>query len=159
MLLRGRQGTELELGIVGYEFPRERFDPWDSNSLLVLVRVVSPDGTWEVVDPCLTTWEAEHLVRWLAALAQRADLLAGRPLALHEPNLAVTGRSIPGEPDRVDVRACFALELRPPWLKSVAGTASLCVDLDVSRRELSAAALQLRADLGRFPQRGDDPTL
>ena len=159
MLLRGRQGTELELGIVGYEFPEERFDPWDSNSLLILVRVVSPDGTWEVIDPCLTTWEAEHVIRWLAALAQRADLLAGRPIGLAEPNLTVTGHPIRGEPERVDVRACFALELRPPWAKSVAGAANLCVDLDVSRDELATAARQLRADLGRFPQRGDDPTL
>ncbi len=159
MLLRGRQGTELELGVVGYEFPDARFDPWDSNSLLILVRVVSPDGTWEVIDPCLTTWEVDHLVRWLAALAHRADLLAGRPLALNEPNVALTARSIPREPDRVDVRACFALELRPPWIKSVAGTSNLCVDLDVSREELSTAALQLGADLRRFPQRGDDPTL
>ena len=159
MLLRGRQGTELELGIVGYEFPDERFDPWDSNSLLILVRVVSPDGTWEVIDPCLTTWEVDHVIRWLAALAQRADLLAGRPLGLHEPNVTVTGRSIRGEPDRVDVRACFALELRPPWVKSVAGAANLCVDLDVSRDDLATAARQLRTDFGRFPQRGDDPTL
>ena len=159
MLLRGRQGTELELGIVGYEFPEERFDPWDSNSLLVLVRVVSPEGTWEVIDPCLTTWEADHLIRLLAALGQRADLLAARPLVLNEPNLTVSARGIAGEPDRVVVRACFALELRPPWVKSVAGAANLCVDLDVDRSDLARAARQLRADLGKFPQRGDDPTL
>jgi hypothetical protein len=159
VLLRGRQGTELELGIVGYEFPDERFDPWDSNSLLILVRVVSPDGTWEVIDPCLTTWEADHVIQLLAALAHRADLVAGRPLGLAEPNLTVTTRPIPGDPGRVEVRACFALELRPPWVKSVAGAANLCVDLDVSREDLATAARQLRADLGRFPQRGDDPTL
>ncbi|MDQ3980874.1 MAG: hypothetical protein M3314_15220 [Actinomycetota bacterium] len=159
MLLRGRQGTELELGIVGYEFPDERFDPWDSNSLLILVRVVSPEGTWEVIDPCLTTWEVDHMVRWLAALAHRADLVAGRPLGLAEPNLTVTSRALPGEPDRVEVRACFALELRPPWVRSVAGAANLCVDLDIDRDDLVTAARQLRADLARFPQRGDDPTL
>jgi hypothetical protein len=159
VLLRGRQGTELELGIVGYEFPDERFDPWDSNSLLILVRVVSPEGTWEVIDPCLTTWEVDHVVRWLAALAHRADLVAGRPLGLAEPNLTVTSRALPGEPDRVAVRACVALELRPPWVKSVAGAANLCVDLDIDRDDLVTAARQLRADLARFPQRGDDPTL
>ncbi len=159
MLLRGRQGTELELGIVGYEFPAERFDPWDSNSLLILARIVSPDGTWEVIDPCLTTWEVDHMVRWLAALAHRADLVAGRPLGLAEPNLTVTSRALPGEPDRVEVRACFALELRPPWVRSVAGAANLCVDLDIDRDDLVTAARQLRADLARFPQRGDDPTL
>ena len=159
MLLRGRQGTELELAIVGYEFPEERFDPWDSNWLLVSVRVLAPEGSWEVVDPCLTTWEAEHVVRWLAALGGRADLVAGRPLALAEPNLTLTGRAVRGHPERVDVRACFALELRPPWLKSAAGAANLCVDLDVERPALSRAAADFRSELARFPQRGDDPTL
>jgi hypothetical protein len=159
VILVGRQGTELELHIVGYQFPDERFDPWDSNSLLVSIRVVAPQGTWEVVDPSLTTWEADQVVRWLRALSQRADLLAGRPLALTEPNLALAAGPILGHPDRALVRACFALELRPPWLKAVAGSGNLCVDLDVARHELATAATSLRADLARFPQRGDDPTL
>src|SRR5438270_404583 len=68
VLLKGRQGTELELRIAGYQFPHEQFDPWDSNWLLVSIRVVAPQGTWEVVDPSLTTWEAHQVVHWLAAL-------------------------------------------------------------------------------------------
>ncbi|MGH9279787.1 MAG: WapI family immunity protein [Acidimicrobiales bacterium] len=159
MLLRGREGSELELAIVGYQFPAERFDPWDSNWLLVSVRVRATEGSWEVVDPCLTTWEGAELARWLAAIAHRADMLAARPLSLTEPNLTITAAAVRGEADRVAVRACFALELRPPWLKSAAGSNNLCVDLDVDRAQLARAATDLRADLDRFPQRGDDPTL
>lgn len=159
MLLRGEQGTELELRLVGYEHPQERFDPWDSNSLLVSVRVIAPQGSWEVVDPCLTTWEAAHVVRWCAALAARADLVANRPLGVSEPNVSFLGRARAGRPDQVDVRACFALELRPPWLKAVAGSSDLCVDLAVRRDQLAAAGSALAHDLGRFPQRGADPTL
>jgi hypothetical protein len=159
MLLRGEQGTELELQLVGYEHPREETDPWESNSLLVSVRVIAPQGSWEVVDPCLTTWEAAHVVRWCAALAARADLVANRPLGISEPNVAFTGRARRGHPDHVDVRACFALELRPPWVRAVAGTGDLCVDLEVGRDQLAAAARALAADLDRFPQRGHDPTL
>ena len=159
MLLRGRQGTELGLAIVGYEFPHDRFDQWDSNALLVSVRVLAPEGSWEVVDPCLTTWEAERLIRLLSALGHRADLVANRPLGLNEPNVTVVGRPLRGEPHRVAVQACFALELRPPWVKSAAGSANLCVDLDVARDELLRAAKDLQEDLTRFPQRGDDPTL
>ena len=77
MLMRGRDGSELRLDVVGYQFPHIEADPWESNSLLMAVRVVSSHGTWEVVDPCLTTWEATHLVRWLAALAV-GDASAGR---------------------------------------------------------------------------------
>src|SRR5712692_7609979 len=69
MLLRGRDGSELELDVLGYQFPHVEADPWDSNSLLVALRVVSAQGTWEAVDPCLTTWEAARLCRWLALRA------------------------------------------------------------------------------------------
>jgi hypothetical protein len=156
VLLRGRQGTELGLTIVDYEFPDEARDPWESNALLVEVSLLAPEGSWHVVDPCLTTWETTQIVRWLAAFAQRADLVANRALAVNAPNVALHGRARPGEPDRVDVRACFALERRPPWIR---GSANLCVDLDLDRPQLAAAGRQLHADLARFPQRGADPTL
>jgi hypothetical protein len=152
VLLHGRQGTELELHLVGYQFPNERRDPWDSNSLLVSLRVLGPEGSCDVVDPCLTTWEADHLVRWLAAVATRTDILAA---TLNEPNVTFTGQAEPDAPERFAILACFALELRPPWL----GSGNLCVDLDVPRAQLVDAATALRADLDRFPLRGDDPTL
>jgi hypothetical protein len=151
MQLVGRQGTRLELGLVGYQHPDDRYDPWDSNTLLVSVRVLTPEGSWDVVDPCLTTWEAGHLIQWLTALATRPDLLGGR---LNEPNVAFTARSR-GTPDQLTVAASFELELRPPWL----GSGNLTVELDVDRAQLAAAAAALREDLAAFPQRGDDPTL
>jgi hypothetical protein len=156
VLLRGRRGTELGLSLVGYERPDEHVDPWDSNSLLVEVRLLAPEGSWDVVDPCLTTWEAAQVIRWLTAFASRADLVANRGLAVQAPNVTLLGQAFPGEPDRIAIRACFALERRPPWLR---GGRDLCVDLDVDRPQLAAAARSLSADLARFPQRGDDPTL
>ena len=156
MLLRGRQGTELGLALAGYQFPDEQVDPWESNALLVEVRITAPEGSWHVVDPCLTTWEATHVLAWLRALARQADLVAARPLGVSAPNVTAHGRARPGEPQRVDLHACFALERRPPW---TGHTGNLCVDLDVDRSQLAAAARDLAADLARFPQRGDDPTL
>src|SRR5437016_14442085 len=88
MLLRGRDGSELQLDVVGYQFPDIEADPWDSNSLLVAVRVVSAQGTWEAVDPCLTTWDAARLCRWLAVLAAGAASTARQ--AVNEPNGRVT---------------------------------------------------------------------
>src|SRR3712207_3835953 len=85
MLLRGREGNELELALVGYQFPDENTDPWDSNWLLVSVRVLGPEGSWDVVDPCLTTWEAKRLVSWLIHAAAHDP--ASRPMTFTEPNL------------------------------------------------------------------------
>jgi hypothetical protein len=59
----------------------------------------------------------------------------------------------------VHVRASFALELRPPWAHTAAGSDNLAVDLDVRRGDLARAAASLLSDLAEFPQRGDDPTL
>ncbi|HWC09593.1 MAG TPA: hypothetical protein VG455_00070 [Acidimicrobiales bacterium] len=153
MRLRGREGNELELSVVGYQVPDETVDPWESNSLLVALRVVSPKGRWEVVDPCLTTWETARLGAWLAAVAA-APTVGTRSLA--EPNLSVAVSPAGG---RLSLRICFELENRPPWAPTVSGGRDLCVDLDVSRADLLAAAASLRADARRFPRRGDDPTL
>ncbi|MGI8982946.1 MAG: WapI family immunity protein [Acidimicrobiales bacterium] len=158
MLLRGSEGNELELAIVGYQFPAEERDPWDSNWLLVSLRVLAPQGSWSVTDPCLTTWEAARLVSWLAHAGGREPSPAS--MAFDEPNLTVVARSVAGMPYRVVIRAGFALELRPPWARSlVAGSDDLTVDLEVGRDDLARAAASLLDDLARFPQRGDDPTL
>jgi hypothetical protein len=157
MLLRGREGNELELRLVGYQFPDEERDPWDSNWLLVSVRVLAPEGSWDVVDPCLTTWEAKRLVSYLIHAAAHDPLAV--PMTFTEPNLTVTARSRTSAPLRVHVRACFSLELRPPWVRSVAGTNNLCVDLDLERDDLARAAASLLSDVIAFPQRGADPTL
>ena len=155
MLLEGREGNALELGIVGYQFPAVDRDPWDSNWLLVAVRVVSTEGSWEVVDPCLTTWEAKHLVAWLVQAAARDPMAA--PMTFTEPNLTFTAKAAARSPALVQVLACFQLELRPPWLRRP--TERLCVDLEVERPDLARAAASLLSDLVRFPQRGDDSTL
>jgi hypothetical protein len=158
MLLRGKEGNELEVSLVGYQFPDEERDPWDSNWLLVSVRVLAREGSWSVVDPCLTTWEAKRLVAWLVHAAARDP--AAAPMTFTEPNLTVTARTRTTRPPlRVAVRACFALELRPPWLHNVAGSDKLCIDLDVERADLARAAASLLSDLMAFPQRGADPTL
>jgi len=154
--LAGLEGNELELRVVGYQFPDDDVDPWDSNWLLVSLRVVSQAGTWEVVDPCLTTWEAKHLVRWLVNAAARDP--GASPVTFSEPNLVVSAGPKPGDPNRVLLRAAFQLELRPPWARASGGS-ELVVELDVGRAALARAAASLLGDLVRFPQRGDDPTL
>ena len=96
-------------------------------------------------------------MRWLVD-AGRPATRAAAPVTFTEPNLSVMARPKPDDPNRVLVRACFELELRPPWVGGARGS-ELCVDLDVGRAALARAAASLLGDLVRFPQRGDDPTL
>jgi len=154
MELRGRDGNELSMSIVGYLFPDQAVDPWESNQLLVALRVVSPQGAWEVVDPCLTTWEAARLASWLTAFVVGGDRT---PVTVTAPNVTVSARA--ASASTIALVACFELEQRPPWLVSVGGDGELCVELEVTTGEVVVAAAALRADLVRFPQRGDDPTV
>ena len=158
MLLASQDGNELELSVVGYQFPEVDSDPWDSNWLLIALRVVSPKGSWEVVDPCLTTWEAKRLMAWMLNVAAHDP--ASAPIAFTEPNLTFTAKPKPRSLKRVLLGACFQLELRPPWLgKGGGGSGDLRVDLDVARSDVARGAASLLGDLIRFPQRGADPTL
>ncbi len=154
MELHGHDGKELALSIVGYQFPDQAVDPWESNQLLMALRIVSPRGTWEIVDPCLTTWEASRLASWLTAFVVAGDRT---PATVSAPNVTVSARPVTGS--TVALVACFELEQRPPWAASVGGDGVLCVELEVSTADVVVAAAALRADLARFPQRGDDPTV
>lgn len=155
MRLAGQEGNELELAILGYQFPEISTDPWDSNWLLVGVRVVTPHGRFEVIDPCLTTWEAKNLVGWLVSAVGHAGELG--PAGFAEPNLTVTVRPKPRVSSRVIMDFGLALELRPPWSGAVSGSDDLRVALDVDRADVARAAASLLADLVRFPLRGDPP--
>jgi hypothetical protein len=146
----------LELAIVGYQFPEVEHDPWESNALLVSLRLVSPAGTWEVVDPCLTTWEARRLAAWLASVAVR-EPWAG-PTSLAEPNVELTAEPDGHDQGRVRVRGRFLLEERPPWSPATGG-GRLSLDLDVARADLARSAMALAVSLADYPLRADDPTM
>ncbi len=153
MHLKGREGNELGLTLVGYQFPDNYTDPWDSNQLLVAVHITSRQGTWEVVDPCLTTWEAKALATWL--LRATAVGTAFGASTFSEPNVTVAA-SRAGVPGWFELRAELELEERPPWAPE---GGALRVELAVEEPQLIAAAKELLSELREYPQRGDDPTL
>lgn len=165
MLLRGRDGSELELTIEGWQFPAESRDPWDANRLMVTVRVVAPHGAWQVSDPCLSTGEAVRLAGWLVAAAagDRRAIADG----LEEPNLTLEvlseGPAPPAQPAPpappaqpahpardLRLRATLELETRPPWSTHH----GVWVELDVSPAQLVAAAAALWRELEPYPRRG-----
>ena len=117
--------------------------------------VVLADGmTWSFDDPCLTTWEAVELGRWLSAVAGGSvrPSLSGtgqdeQMLVFVEPNVALSLQERIA--DRVRVH--FSLEALPPWLRGAGrpGIFDFFVVLDVSAAELA----DWTTSLSRFPQR------
>jgi hypothetical protein len=151
LILRGRDLSEFELRIAGYQFPEIESDEFDANWLVIEGRVAPADErAWEFRDPSLLTWEVEGLCNWLEVLALGQDVREGEDFL--EPNLRfeVAKR----DRDTITIRIYFELESRPPWF--FADTASmddLWIDLRVDSDDLRSAAEDLRRDLAMFPQR------
>ncbi|KPM56691.1 hypothetical protein ACG83_02030 [Frankia sp. R43] len=172
MLLSSDDGASVELRVVGYQYPATKTGGWDGNWLVIagVVRAVS-GAPWLFVDPCLTTWEARDLARWLReAAADRptgarrlvrwlreavADRLTGTSgaadrLVFVEPNVgfsvAARGR------DTLTLRVHLAAEAAPP---SPDGRRQAASDLDLSltAADLQAAAVAWEENLADFPER------
>ena len=151
MILRGRDLSEFELRVVGYQFPDIVGDEWDANWLVVEVRVAPVDERpWRSIDPSLLTWEVERLSNWLEALASGRAVEEGEDFV--EPNLGF--EVVQRDEDIITIRVYFELESRPPWFFADAAVMDdLWIDLRVDNEDLRAAAEDLRRDLAKFPPR------
>src|SRR6266542_5161566 len=67
MLLTAVDGSELELTVLGYQFPHamNALDDW----LVLYVRMKTGKQTWEGKDPALVWKEARGLANWLDGIA------------------------------------------------------------------------------------------
>jgi hypothetical protein len=151
LILRGRDLSEFELEVVGYQFPSFSGDMFDDNWLIVEGRVAPTDErAWEFRDPALLTWEVERLCNWLEALASGKAVEDGEDFI--EPNLRF--EVVESSESTIPLRVYFELELRPSWFFAhAAGMDDLWIDLRVDNDDLRAAADSLRRDLARFPAR------
>jgi hypothetical protein len=149
MRLAGANGHGLELTLLGYQFPTVKDDYWDANWLTIRISAANDQGSWNATDASLLTGEVASLAEWLDAIVEERP--AAREIDFTEPNLSF--ELIEGN-DRIRLRAWFELELRPRWAPwEEVPQRDLCVDLDVARDDLRAAAASLRDQLGRFPPR------
>jgi len=140
------KGDSLRLRLLGYQFPNDENDEWDSNWLIVEGRAALDGKSWEFRDPCLLTWEAANLADWLELVARRAEAVG--PLSFIEPNLEFELAS------DVQVRVLLNNECRPPWAShDVFEYGEFFIEFFCSTGLLMKAAADLRAQLVRFPQR------
>lgn len=149
MKLTSRNGSQLGLSIVGYQFPDLATVPYDSNWLNICVRVVHPRGSWTATDPSLLTYEVARLADWLDAVARGARVEPEESFL--EPNLRFELTHSSLEPS---LRVYFDLESRPKWAPvDGAGNDDLYVEFPLEEIDLAGAAAILRKQLQAFPQR------
>jgi hypothetical protein len=127
---------------------------WDANWLVIRGDVTAADGrSWSFTDPCLTTWEAEHLSVWLDAVSRDAADQDDAAV-FTEPNISffIDGR----DGDRVRMRVRFSHESLPGWLpRNVAGwqAGEYSVALEVTTADLAGAARAWDRERQAFPAR------
>lgn len=158
MELRSVDGAQVRLRPLRYQFSevggaRSERD-WDANWLVIRGDVRLADGrSWSFEDPCLTTWEARELGRWLRGVASGAVQPTPfdgsdeeRIEVFTEPNVALSLAAR----DEVNaaVRVHLSLEALPPRLP---GT-----DPDADPAELFEFFVAVTAPLNVVAQAADD---
>lgn len=134
--------TTFQLTVERYQFPNAT-EYWDANWLLMRGAVAHPDGGWNFLDACMTTFELEKLARWFDSLAASSPNNAR--CIFTEPNLCfeLVADPVPA------IALEFSLESAPAWLDRAPVLRFPLVENDPS-----LVASTLRADLARFPPRG-----
>jgi hypothetical protein len=147
MKWKNENGESFELKILGYEFPEILDERYDSNWLMVQIKLVLPQGKCEIVDAALLTWELIELRDWLSnfgteGIRTRLDFTETTlSFALLKPNKTV--RFIINDSMR------YVSEKRKKSHRKIQLTFKLDFVID---KEL-AAALSLTKQLEAYPSR------
>jgi hypothetical protein len=148
MLLKGTEGTEFELKVIGYQFPDLENEEYDSDWLSIHLRVVHQRGTWTSIDPSLLTWEVSSLAEWLQSISRGESV--DEEESFLEPNLSF---QLTGNGAR-KLRVYFELESRPEWAPyDGSSREDLWLEFELDPVQLRNAVASLREALQRYPVR------
>lgn len=86
MIFNGINDQSVELRIINYQFPEITNCEYDSNWLLMFLKVESRDGNWEIVDPFLLVRELKTMIDWFEKLSHDVETDSSS-LMFIEPNL------------------------------------------------------------------------
>ncbi len=150
MLLKSKDNSEFELTILGYEFPELEKEEYDSNWLVISIRVKKSEGSWEAKHPCLLTWEVAHLSKWLRSLPNNESVESEEDFI--EPNLSFQVTKMTEE--YITLRVFFGMKFKP--LGTPGDSTKMdkfWMDLTITPDDLESAADSLYSELSRFPER------
>ncbi|MEP5830428.1 MAG: hypothetical protein ABJ300_09165, partial [Maribacter dokdonensis] len=69
MIFKGINDQTVEFSITNYQFPEISDCEYDSNWLLVYLKVKSDCGNWETIDPSLLTRDLKEIIEWFEKLS------------------------------------------------------------------------------------------
>lgn len=143
------QDTSFELRIAGYEFPHIANEPYDSNWLVIDLKVKSPQGSWSVSDPSLLTYEVSKLADWLENIA--AHNFEEVECCFMEPVLEFR-TNINNQVSNLEIRLFH--EALPNWITDRRERQKgISLFFTLTDLDLNSAVAELRRQLQRYPQR------
>jgi hypothetical protein len=163
--LENENGQKLKLEILDYEFPNiedlggpmtqaqmeelEIDRDYDANWLNVQITAENQTTKWDVVDPCMLTWELENLLTWFVNMAEdiETENLA-TSLFFIEPCITLYQMRL--DDDNYRIRFALSFELAPP---NEARGAEYYMDFNLSRKEIAVLADNIAVALSKYPPR------
>ena len=143
----GKDGQEVELIILGYQFPNDFDNEWDANWLRIYLKVKSNFGNWQTVDSSVTTWEIYKLIQWFHDLSINKRT-ADPDMTFVEPNLAFELIDKTDESKTIQLR--FDLESKP---QSADDNKEYFINFQFLNQDLVIISKELSVQYGKFPIR------
>ncbi len=149
---------QLELSVVGYEFPDALSNPLDANWLVirVVLAMVHSAWRWQVEDAGALTWEWADCASWLLSLSEgKSDL--PESFSFSEPDVRLEAlRDTAGAV--VGLAVHLMDEFQPPTKVLVPReNNAVTLRFHTPPEALRAFAGAFLADSQKFPQRGERP--
>ena len=148
MILKTIDGSEFELQIAGYQFPEIQDEEWDSNWLLIRVLIHTETHTWEAIDPCMDTYEANNLCKWLNSLAEGQTVQP--ELEFLEPELRFKAAEITDNSIEVEIQCRYNLA---PLETSRTYNYEQVFQFSLDRQSIRQAAKDWCSEVQKFPTR------
>jgi len=163
--LTNENGQKLKIEVLNYEFPNmedlggpmtkeqmEELDidkDYDANWLDIKVTGENAATKWDVVDPCMLTWELEAMMTWFFNMAEdvEPENIATNLFFIES---CITLYQMRLDDDHYRIRFALSFELAPP---NEPTGAEYYMDFNLSRKEIGALANNIAAILAQYPPR------
>ena len=149
MVFNGINNQKIELNIINYQYPDyidELYDQFDSNWLIVNIKVLSNFGIWEATDPALLTRDFQQMINWFDNLSKNNEPNTTE-LIFTEPSFLLFLENSHDDMFK-KIRIQFEMEFK------FKGYDQDCfIEIHANNEELARISNELRKELSKFPAR------